>query len=196
METLVLTPLIAQVINNPALGDLGSLSGPAFFGKLIPALVGLGLVIGAIVFVFMLIYGAILWITAGGDKIRMEAARSKIANALIGIVILLGFFAILNLVNCFFGIGLSQFTVGEFNITFSGAICPGNAGGDDGEESPTPPVGTGNCSCPCGGSGGYAETGQKGWLQIGVDCRQCTDGGWVASSGCSDAISCVGGCTP
>ena len=124
METLILSSLIAQEIGNPALGPLGILTGPEFFGKLIPALVGLGFVIGAIVFVFILIYGAILWITSGGDKMKMESARSKISNALIGVVILLGFFAILNLVSCFFGIGIGQITVGEFNITFSGVICP------------------------------------------------------------------------
>ena len=124
METLIVSPLIAQIISNPALGDLGALTGPEFFGKLIPALVGLGFVIGAIVFVFILIYGAIQWISSGGDKMKMESARSNIASALVGVVILLGFFAILNLVSCFFGIGIGRINVGEFNITFSGVICP------------------------------------------------------------------------
>jgi len=141
MEKLLVVP-IAQVINNPALGNLGRLSGEEFFAKLIPALIGLGFVVGAIIFVFMLVYGAILWISSGGDKMRMESARSKIANALIGIVILFGFFAILNLVSCFFGIGIGRISVGEFNITFSGAICPGNWGGGRngrGGEEPPPP---------------------------------------------------------
>lgn len=133
---IFLTQLLAQEINNPALPtDLGSLTGSEFFGRLIPALISFGLVIGAIFFIFYLIYGGIQWISSGGDKVQMESARSKITNALIGIIVLFAFFAILNLVECFFGIGLRQFEVGPFQINFSSSpFCPA-AGG-----SPPPDV--------------------------------------------------------
>ncbi len=117
--------LLAQaVINNPALGNLGTLNGAQFFDRLFPALVSLGLTIGGIVFLFMLIWGGVEWITSGGDKVRNEAARQRVTNALTGIVILFSVFAILNLVECFFGIGLRQINIGIFQIGFGSApIC-------------------------------------------------------------------------
>jgi hypothetical protein len=123
---LFLSHLIAQEINNPALpGGLVDLSGSDFFGRLIPALLSFALVVGTIFFVSYLIYGGIQWISSGGDKMKIEQARSKISNALVGVIVLLAFFAILNLVECFFGIGLRQIEVGSFQINFSSSLfCP------------------------------------------------------------------------
>ena len=124
--------LIAQSINNPALGEFGNMNPGAFFGGLISALLSLGLVIGAIVFLFYFILGGIGWISSGGDKMKLEQAKSRIANALIGIVVLLSFVAILNLVECFFGIGLRQVSVGPFSISFTSQLNCGGGGGGDG----------------------------------------------------------------
>jgi len=112
--------LIAQTINNRALGPLGNLSPTEFFSGLIPALLSLGFVIGVIVFIFIFIIGAIGLIASGGDKMKMEQARSRIVTALIGITILLSFFAILSLTEHFFGIGLRQIEVGPFRIELTG----------------------------------------------------------------------------
>src|SRR5574339_594069 len=99
------------MLSNPAIPGLGS-SPTEFFGNLIPAALGLLLVIGVVVFVFYLILGAIDWISSGGDKAKYESAKHKISTAIIGITILLSFFAILSLVECFCGIGLRGITVG------------------------------------------------------------------------------------
>lgn len=116
---------LAQKVNNPALGpSYAGLTGVAFFGRLIPALIAALLVIGAVVFIFMLLMGGIGWITAGGDKSKIEEARERLTNAMVGILVLFSFFAILNIVECFFGIGLRQITVAAFNITFAGTpLC-------------------------------------------------------------------------
>lgn len=119
METTINT--IAQRINNPAIGNLGNQPATQFFSNLISSLISFGLVIGTLVFMFMLLWGGIQWITSGGDKTNYEAARQKITNALIGLLVLFSFFAILNLVECFFGIGLRRITIGPFNIGFSSA---------------------------------------------------------------------------
>ena len=50
-------------------------------GQLISALVGLLLIISALLAFFFLILGGIQWITSGGDKAGMEAARNKITHA-------------------------------------------------------------------------------------------------------------------
>lgn len=55
------------------------------------------IVAGAITFAY-LIFGAIKWITSGGDKSKVEEARNKITSAIIGLLILVAVWAIFNLV--------------------------------------------------------------------------------------------------
>jgi len=94
-------------ITNPLLPmDTAKKTGEAYFQSFIPSLITLALMIGVVIFLFMLITGAIKWISSGGDKQAIEEARGKISNALIGIVILFSVFAILALVEHFFGISI------------------------------------------------------------------------------------------
>lgn len=50
-----------------------------------------------------LVWGGIQWITAGGDKAGLEAARGKITGAIIGIIVVAVAFAIYNLLLNFVG---------------------------------------------------------------------------------------------
>jgi hypothetical protein len=93
-------------ITNPGIGNLNNNSGIGFFQQLIPSLIGLAFIVGAIVFFFMLILGAIQWITSGGDKNAVESARGRIGQALIGIIILFSVFAIVKVVENIFGINI------------------------------------------------------------------------------------------
>ena len=111
------------MLTNPALGpNLSNMDPQTFFGNLIPAILSLLFVIGIVAFVFYLIMGGIQWITAGGDKGKLEVAKQHLTQAMIGITILLSFFAILNLTECFFGIGLRAVTIGAFNISLTGSM--------------------------------------------------------------------------
>src|SRR3990172_6255506 len=129
---------LAQVIHNPALGGLGGLPGPQFFAQLIPALIGLAFVVGVFAFVFYFLFGAVSWIVAGGDKVAIEVARSRVTHAVVGLTVLLLTFAVLNLFECFFGIGLRNVAIGPFNISFVGTyFCPSTGG-----PPPPPPTPT------------------------------------------------------
>ncbi|RJR26048.1 hypothetical protein C4578_00200 [Candidatus Microgenomates bacterium] len=102
----------AGKIINPILSDeLNELSGQAFFQQLVSTLIGLGFVVGVIVFVFLLIVGAIRWITSSGDKAATEGARKQITNAFIGLVLLFSVFAIIRLVETIFGINILELTI-------------------------------------------------------------------------------------
>lgn len=108
-------------ITNPVLGPaLQGLSqsegGVAFFQKLLPAAITLCLVVGVIIFFFMLIMGAIQWISSGGDKQGLESAKGKLTNALIGIVILFSVFAVAKLIETFFGISILTLDIGSLII--------------------------------------------------------------------------------
>ena len=104
-------------IKNKALkSSIQNLSGTEFLNKLLPNMVGLAFVIGVVIFLFVLVFGAIQWITSGGDKAGLESARSKIANALVGIVILFSVFVILKIIESFFGINILTIDLGVFFI--------------------------------------------------------------------------------
>jgi len=103
--------LLAQGITNPIVGNSGEGKGIPFFGTFIPRLITLGLIVGSLVFFFVLLIGAIQWMTSGGDKAAVEAARGKITNAIVGIVLLFAIFVILSVVGNFFNISLTEFTL-------------------------------------------------------------------------------------
>jgi len=107
---------LASPIENPALPQIKNKTGIVFFQDLIPALVTLGFVIGSLVFFFFLISGAITWIVSGGDKTKLESAKSRITNAVVGFVILLLAFAIVNLLEGFFNIDITLLDIEAIKI--------------------------------------------------------------------------------
>lgn len=73
-------------------------------GKLISAAVSLLMMLAALVAFLFLILGGIQWITSGGDKANMEAARNKITHAIVGLIIVGAAWAIMTLVSNFLGV--------------------------------------------------------------------------------------------
>lgn len=123
-------------INNPALRDeLQGFSGVGFFADLLPRLIQLGFIVGAIIFFFMLATGAIQWMFSGGDKAAVESARAKITNAIIGIVILLSVFAIVVVVENFFGINITNLDIRSLELGNYGGRS-GASGGSGGTAKP------------------------------------------------------------
>lgn len=112
-----------DTITNPILGPrlqgfLGRFgdSPAAFFQLFLPNLLALGLIIGVLIFFFVLIIGAIAWISSGGDKNALEEAKHKITNALIGIIILFSLFAVLKVIENFFGISILTLDIAPLMI--------------------------------------------------------------------------------
>ena len=104
-------------IRNPGLStNLQALNGSEFVSRFFPMLVTIFFVIGAIIFVFVFLLGAIQWINAGGDKGKLESAKDKITQAIIGIFVLLSVFAIINLVEIFFDTDLTYFDINNIKL--------------------------------------------------------------------------------
>jgi len=109
-----MTNSLAQ-ITNPALGDrwnsiLRTEGGEGFLNRLLPALAGLFLIAGGLLFFFYFLLGGINYITSGGDKAKLEAARTHLKNAAIGLFILLATFAIARTIEFIFGIDILSIT--------------------------------------------------------------------------------------
>lgn len=74
----------------------------------------IGVVLIALIF---LIYGGIKWITSGGDKAGVEAARNMIVAALVGLVIAFLSYFILQFVFTLFGLDFNNGNFwGQFNL--------------------------------------------------------------------------------
>lgn len=103
----LLTTSAQAAITNPVVGDLGTSEGAEDGSKFINYVVYLWKVsinLGALAVIAYFIWGAIEWITAGSDSKKTESARSRMTNAIIGLVILVSSFTILSFVSkIFFG---------------------------------------------------------------------------------------------
>jgi len=142
------------------------------------------LIIAIVLALFLLIIGAIQWITAGDDKERIATARGKVIAAIIGLIIVLSAWIISGLLMDFFGFpksggaGLAgQCTDKDGNL---GQTCTNTnkcniAGGCD------PACCVTNGDCPgnqvCSIPNGYCKGGKSCWTnsQSHRDCvgNQC-----------------------
>lgn len=73
-------------------------------GKLVSSAIQFILIgAGLIAFVYLLL-GGIQWITSGGDKAGVDAARQKILAAVIGLIIVFATWALIRLIEGFLGV--------------------------------------------------------------------------------------------
>ncbi len=100
---------LAQVslgqIGGAGLGPFGESAGDGITGitKLVSSVIGIMTVAAGIWFLFQFIIGGFNWINAGGDKAKLQSARDRLTNSLIGLIIVVASWAILALVSVFFG---------------------------------------------------------------------------------------------
>lgn len=91
----------------PAIDKFGgpdlSKTGAVGIGKFLSNLIALIYTLAAIVLIFMLLWGAWDWITSEGDKEKLDSARKKIINALVGIILFAVAFAIIQVFGQFTG---------------------------------------------------------------------------------------------
>ncbi len=80
-------------------------------GGMIGAIVTFILIVAVLVALFFLIWGGIKWITSGGDKGKVDAARQTITAAIVGLVIAFLAFFILQVALGFFGLSLTNLTL-------------------------------------------------------------------------------------
>lgn len=100
--------VFAQLRNPVVEGALGNddeaaKSGSSFASYFITvwnAVIAIG---GIFVLVFF-VWGAVEWIASGGDKGKIESARNRITQAVVGLIILVGSYAIIGFISqLFFG---------------------------------------------------------------------------------------------
>lgn len=98
-------------ITNPILGQAGHNAGGAQSGSLLFTIIGgvlqFMMVVGVLYTLINLVQGGIAWIGGGGDSGKIEKARDRITQAVIGLIVLSASFAIWKLAKEFLGVNLS-----------------------------------------------------------------------------------------
>lgn len=79
--------------------DLGSFVSKTFSGIMLFAAMA--------AFLYM-VYGGVTWIMSGGDKGKLEDAKAKITQAVIGLAVVASAWAVFKLIDYFFGIGITK----------------------------------------------------------------------------------------
>ncbi len=96
-------PAYAQAVIQ---ADVEPTKGVADLGKLFSGVADMAIIIAAIMVFFYLLWGGISWLTSGGDKAKTEEAQKRITAAVIGLAIVASAWAIIKVIDTFFGVGI------------------------------------------------------------------------------------------
>lgn len=106
MEYLALTLPGGKTIQPPA--DVPS-GGVDTLSKVVSNAMTIMLILTVVLALIFLVLGGIQWISSGGDKGKVAAARQKLTMAIVGLVVALGAFFIVNIFGYFFNVKLFGF---------------------------------------------------------------------------------------
>lgn len=69
-------------------------------------MLGLGTVVGSIIFIAYFLLGAISWIGAGGDSSKINKARDQMIQGAVGLIVLVAMYAIVGLIGTIVGLDI------------------------------------------------------------------------------------------
>mgnify|MGYP003331944009 CR=1 FL=1 len=110
MNLLATTIDFGRSAGSADLPGAGARNAQTGFGNFLSGLMSAVMVIAALLAFLFLLWGAIEWITSGGDKSKLESARNKISQALVGLIVLAATTALFMLIQQFLGICVLSFS--------------------------------------------------------------------------------------
>ena len=87
---------------------------------LLSAIFTSAVVLAVILVFFMLVQGGYGYLMAGGDKAKVEEARTRMSNALIGLTIVAASFVTITLIGRFFGVDIGNIVLPSAAVVDSG----------------------------------------------------------------------------
>lgn len=108
------TPALAQfgdglqpiVVNDYTQGVASGNQSLSTLELFISNMLGLGTVVGSIVFIIYFLLGAISWIGAGGDTSKINKARDQMIQGALGLIVLAAMYAIIGLIGTIVGLDI------------------------------------------------------------------------------------------
>jgi hypothetical protein len=91
-------------INIPIEPNIGT--APMNLASYFTNIIGVALTVAAVATFGYLVWGGIEWITAGGAEKKIEAAKSRITNAIVGLAIVAVSWAVFLIINTFFKLNI------------------------------------------------------------------------------------------
>jgi hypothetical protein len=114
---LAQVPHPAGTIGGDGLGPFGNVadatSGLTGVTRIVSSIIGIMTIAAGMWFLFQFTIGGFNWITAGGDKAKLQSARDRLTNALIGLVVVVGGWAVLALAGQFFNVDFTVQSPGD-----------------------------------------------------------------------------------
>ena len=108
LVAIVMLPQLVLAEGNPALGKLEAVGssdkGPYIavgwnsVSRIIGAGVGAALSLIGVIFLILMIYAGYNWMTAQGEEEKVEKAKDTLTRAIIGLIIVVGAYAIWNFI--------------------------------------------------------------------------------------------------
>ena len=100
------SPVFAQISRIEVTPPEGAIQD---FSPVISGALTIIIAIAALICLVYLIWGGIEWMTSGGEKTAVSAAKAKLTAAFIGLIIVLAAFAIIKLLEYLFGFDILEF---------------------------------------------------------------------------------------
>ena len=94
------------------------------FTDIIGTILDIVMVVGALMLLLYLLWGALSWITSAGDKTKTEEARNRMTSAIIGIIILSSAVALFMFVQQILGICILDFWNNACTVAPSTVVGP------------------------------------------------------------------------
>ncbi len=95
---------VSNLRESLGIGEPGGVFQFTKIGQFFSSIISLVMIVAALGSFIILLTSGIMWITAGGDPEKLKEAKSRIANALIGLTITVSAYLIWRLVIRFFGL--------------------------------------------------------------------------------------------
>lgn len=100
------TRYLAQITNVAVPGGNSPDESPRQFAITIATLWQTIILVGGLAFILFFLQGGLTWITAGGDKGKIEEARGKITQGLVGLAVLAASYVIIKFIETAIGMNL------------------------------------------------------------------------------------------
>lgn len=104
------TNYLAQITNVAVPGGSAPAESPKQFAVTIATLWQTIILVGGLAFLLYFLLGGLGWITAGGDKGKIEEAKGKITQGLIGLAILAASYVIIKFIETAIGMNILNIT--------------------------------------------------------------------------------------
>lgn len=98
--------LAAGITNTAVPGGSNPADSPKQFAVTIATLWQTIILVGGLAFLLYFLMGGVNWITAGGDKGKLEEARGKITQGLVGLAILAASYVIIKFIETAIGMNI------------------------------------------------------------------------------------------